>query len=207
MKKDLVIAVLATFCVTATLFIIIPTRSQNDRYDPWLDVNGDGKMDILDIAAVAKAFASSGDSTKNVNVTNWPSPKTEYELLYLGKFNITSGKAYYFDIPDWNNPVFCGGYSRLSVSYDVSSTNAGSYDLTLSLAGISWFVSKAVTLTLERVYLLNTTITAQGFTKPEPALIVTKAPYFSLEFRTDTSAPNWQNIWIAIDVYVYLRSE
>jgi hypothetical protein len=71
-KKDLVIAVLATFCVTATLFLIIPTRSSPNPYDPWLDVNDDGTINILDIATIAKAFGTTGDPTKNVNVTNWP---------------------------------------------------------------------------------------------------------------------------------------
>ena len=69
-KKDLIIAVLATFCLTATLFMIIPTRSQ--EYDPWLDTNDDGIIDIEEIYKAALAYGTMGDPTKNVNVTNWP---------------------------------------------------------------------------------------------------------------------------------------
>jgi hypothetical protein len=59
-KKDLVIVVLATFCLTATLFLIIPTRSSPNEYDPWVDLNGDGTINILDIAKVASLFGTNG---------------------------------------------------------------------------------------------------------------------------------------------------
>jgi hypothetical protein len=74
-KKDLVIVILATFCLTLTLFTILPTHSSSStatlEYDPWLDVNDDGKMDGKDIALTALVFGTAGDPTKNVNVTNW----------------------------------------------------------------------------------------------------------------------------------------
>jgi chaperonin cofactor prefoldin len=61
-KRDLVIAVLITFCLTAMLFSVRFTRSQiPGQYDPWLDVNDDGKILIEDVAWVAKAFGASGD--------------------------------------------------------------------------------------------------------------------------------------------------
>jgi len=72
-RKDLVIAVLATFCLSATLFMIMPSRSQRE-YDPWVDVNDDGEIDITDVAWSAYLFGTSGDPTKNVNVTNWLGP-------------------------------------------------------------------------------------------------------------------------------------
>jgi hypothetical protein len=74
-KKDLVIAILCTFCLTATLFTIIPTRSSttNSReYDPWTDISGDGIIDYLDISISARLFGTTGDPTRNINVTNFP---------------------------------------------------------------------------------------------------------------------------------------
>ncbi len=64
-KKDLVIAVLATFCLTATLFMIIPTRSslttsQLGGYDPWRDLNDDGIIDIYDVVLVTSIYNSTG---------------------------------------------------------------------------------------------------------------------------------------------------
>lgn len=61
MKKDLIIATLLTFCSISTLFMIVPTESSVGDYDPWLDFNDDGKIDIKDIAMVARAYGSLGE--------------------------------------------------------------------------------------------------------------------------------------------------
>ena len=59
-KRDLIIAVLTTFCMTATLFMILPTQSlPGNGYDPWLDTNDDGTINILDISLLAMAFGST----------------------------------------------------------------------------------------------------------------------------------------------------
>jgi hypothetical protein len=58
-KKDLVIVILATFCLTLTLFVVIPTRSAG-TYDPWLDVNDDGIIEMMDFFELANAFGASG---------------------------------------------------------------------------------------------------------------------------------------------------
>jgi len=62
-KKDLIIAVIATFCLTSTLFMILPTRSSSntEAYDAWLDVNDDGNINILDISSLAIVFGASGN--------------------------------------------------------------------------------------------------------------------------------------------------
>jgi hypothetical protein len=69
-KKDLVIAILATFCLTITLFFVIPTRSSpaSSDYDPWCDVNDDGYVDMADISTLIEQFMASGNPTKNVTI-------------------------------------------------------------------------------------------------------------------------------------------
>lgn len=61
-KKDLIIVALATFCLTATLFTIIPTRSlsPSGTYDPWVDTNDDGAIDIYDALILASRFNTNG---------------------------------------------------------------------------------------------------------------------------------------------------
>ena len=75
-KKGMIIAVLITFCLTATLFMVIPTNSSSGPrdYNPWYDVNNDGKIDVKDIYGVSMKYGTTAteDSTRNVNVTNWP---------------------------------------------------------------------------------------------------------------------------------------
>ena len=81
MKKDLMIAVLLTFCLTATMFMIATTKSQ--EYNPWADLNEDGKIDILDLTGVTGIYGMSGDPTKNVNVTNWPTQQPQPKAIML----------------------------------------------------------------------------------------------------------------------------
>lgn len=76
-KKDLIIVVLATFCLTATLFMILPSRSTEK--DPWADVSSpivgesDGKINMRDISYEIQHFNQDvSNMTRNVNVTNWP---------------------------------------------------------------------------------------------------------------------------------------
>jgi hypothetical protein len=112
-KKDLTIAVLATFCLTATLFIIAPTSSAPARqYDPWLDYNGDGKIELKDVYAMYLAYGTSGDPTKNVNVTNWPQDrqltvkKGIEKLVILDFIDGGSGNGYGLAL---GKPVFGDG--------------------------------------------------------------------------------------------------
>jgi hypothetical protein len=84
-RKDLVIAILAILCVATSLFLVVKsTRSQTSsvrQYDTWLDTNGDGVIDGSDISSVARLFgAGPGDTTRDVNVTNWPSPLVSYPM-------------------------------------------------------------------------------------------------------------------------------
>jgi hypothetical protein len=75
-KKELVIAVLATFCLTVTIFMIMPIKSANNAYDPLLDYNHDGKIGLSDLVALATSYGTAGDPTITVEVTNtgtnWP---------------------------------------------------------------------------------------------------------------------------------------
>jgi hypothetical protein len=61
MRKDLIITALLTFCLAGVLFAAIPTMSQETlEYDPWKDVNDDGKLDILDIVQISSQYGATG---------------------------------------------------------------------------------------------------------------------------------------------------
>ena len=61
LRKDLIITVLLTFCITVTLFGIIPISGQGaGDYDHWYDINDDGTIDMRDIGGVARKFGASG---------------------------------------------------------------------------------------------------------------------------------------------------
>jgi len=60
-RKHLLLAIGATCLLTMFAITIVPIRSQTaGQYDPWLDVNDDGKIDGKDIALVALHYGQAG---------------------------------------------------------------------------------------------------------------------------------------------------
>jgi hypothetical protein len=201
--------------ILGTVYIVELTVSYG-VYDPWCDYDDDGDIDIYDATKIAGNYGTTGDPTKDVTVTNLEPAISEYVTYSLGSFNITSGMFHQFDVPDWNSPILCGGYSRLSVYFKVELMGEGTYELTISLAGIHWFNGVpggqyGGPYSYETAKGSNITVLrdSQGWTsnRPNPVLIKTKAPYFTLAFSTSTDSPDWPNIWTVIEVIVYLRNE
>jgi len=96
-KKDLVIVILATFCLALTLFTVLPTHSSAgaaSEYDPWADINDDGKIDLKDIGYAARLFGAYGDPTKSVTTNrNWTEGSFNFSLPangVTGNFTITA---------------------------------------------------------------------------------------------------------------------
>jgi len=92
-KKNTVVAILATFCLTSTLFMIVPIQSQSGvgEYDPWTDLNGDGTINIVDIVKVAIAFGSSGTPIAKASIeydSGWISVTGEFEEEYMITHNL-----------------------------------------------------------------------------------------------------------------------
>jgi hypothetical protein len=64
---------LSVFCLAMMVSSAVPSGSTVGGYDPQLDINHDGVIDMKDVGGVARSFSTSGDPTVPVNVTNWPS--------------------------------------------------------------------------------------------------------------------------------------
>jgi len=76
-RKELLI-ILITFCLTATLFSIIPVGSQGVReYDPWYDMNDDGIIDLWDVYHMNMKYGTEGT----------PINKTDLFLQLLAKID------------------------------------------------------------------------------------------------------------------------
>jgi uncharacterized coiled-coil protein SlyX len=142
---------------------------------------------------------------------------TPYESIDFGEINVSSGQSQGFEIPDRSSPAFCGGFSVLSVYYYIDDVSDGNFTLAVSIGAVEWFNGKpglggeyGGPMTIEPLDSLNITIIRDSYGwssgYAQPILIQTKAPYFVLAFSTSTDSPNWQNIWVHIRVFAYLRS-
>jgi hypothetical protein len=115
--------ILIAAVLLASPFVVGLTASQ---YDPWADINDDGKIDIYDVAYTAKLFGASGNPEKNVTVVNWPTSHDETVW--------------------WNEPLVGSGYLQSDI-YNVSGFGhlhilaraqglSGSEEVTVTIAGI-----------------------------------------------------------------------
>ena len=135
-RKDLVIAVLVTFCLTTTLFMVKASWSGGE-WDPWVDIKEDGTVDIYDAITLANAYGTSGDTTKNVTIVGHAS-----KLAYNITTSVPAGQQ--FTTP-W---ILVDGYSKISVCvYNVAAID--SYSLTTRHTGYisEWYVDHQVNAT------------------------------------------------------------
>jgi len=105
-RKNLVITILLSAFLLA---LVCPmTRSQTSiEYDPWADINDDGKIDMRDIAYIARLFGTAGDPTKPVYVTNWPQDRPPSIKRGLEKIVVqeTLYPGIYVGIPGYGSVV------------------------------------------------------------------------------------------------------
>lgn len=139
-RKDVMLAVLATFCLAVTLFSLAPVRS-SQPYNPWADIDDNGKIDMKDIGNVAARFMTSGDSTKPVEVSayNWtqnlytivlgPQQEGNVSFATAGYREVTLGfKASPSEIPPIDNVSVATGFlmgTSLYVSVDRFNATPG----------------------------------------------------------------------------------
>ena len=91
-RRGFVILALFVFCLAATLFTILPTRSATNPYDPWLDYNDDGTINMRDIQAEILSFNTFGSTQKPVVVDRYNFTGGYYEIILgpndTGRINI-----------------------------------------------------------------------------------------------------------------------
>jgi hypothetical protein len=223
-RRNMILAIVITFCFTATLFMIIPIRSAK-QYDPWLDYNDDGKINLVDLSYLASSYNTAGDPTKNVNVTNWPQPfmwvnasltGLSYDLKD-GQVNLTSNS---FNQQQNCVNITCEGHSRISILLAFVDADIGlNSNVTVSVSNLLWSDRQVIPNPL-----CNETTAGSGgaiinistYGGPiwvntgisyKPYVTETKAPYCTLVFNAELSANVPSNWWVAFNYCVYFRDE
>ena len=124
-RKEIVVAVLLGFFLALTLY---PTVVSVGEYDPWSDINSDGKMRVDDILDVALRFGTNGDPTRNVTVVNWPT-SSDVSVWY-GQWLSQSDSIF-------TSRYFAEGFGQLHVLIAGSSLTVGE-KITVVIYGMLW---------------------------------------------------------------------
>lgn len=160
-KRDLIVSVVLTFCLTSMMFIIAETKSASP-YNPWADINGDGKVDPEDLVLLASCYGTSGTpinrteillnlgtysaySTPDINPSTYT---TEYVYPKTLSLNLT--EVYILQGQGWENETGMWGawntYGRnvtytLSLNmifFDAYPTAIGGFNLVLYSNGVAF---------------------------------------------------------------------
>jgi len=166
--------VLATFFVTTLVYNVVVSRSADWEpllpYDPWVDWNDDGEIDVFDKVAVGARFGSTGtpitkasieyDSdwinitgkagqyfniTHNLNITDWDNMGIIVDIT--GKTTLDNGVLQRYlgltsYIPGWNRTY---GGTGSDVAFSVVQTDDGGYAIggyteSFDVNGDAWLV-------------------------------------------------------------------
>lgn len=231
-KKDLIIAVLATFCLTATLFLMMSTRSQTPlgTYDPWIDNNHDGTINILDAIILGNHFLTSGDPTINVNVTNFPTeaPYRIQTITLTCFFDILindSQTGIWYHINYTETPtIYVGGYSRMYIylvppnASDTTQYTVANYNVTHAPISVDWITEPSSSFVVPDYfssYPFNITASVNRASNPPLYTVYSqisdnpiqiKSPYIRLHIYSHT-LPFEELGWMNMTLKIFLRNE
>jgi hypothetical protein len=218
MFSKLLNIVLAVVLLCSLLLVSVKTSTSgnsvtgNGVYDPWVDVNGDGIINILDATAIGYAWLAQGDPTRNVNITNWPEPSWKM-ITVVENFNYTWTVGYPENPLIYVGSALTGGYSRMVLFVRLSNmTNLGDANNRASI--VCWLVLQYTYGERNFGYLEprwygnvgpNDTVFAAS-TQP----IETLSPFIKVNIQGGSNLPNEPRptqISCLVSVGVYLRNE
>jgi hypothetical protein len=195
----------------------MPTKSGNgSSYDPWKDLNDDGVIDSTDLGMLGTSWATTGDPTKNVNVTNWPTqqPEPSWKVIYVsnepnGELNLTftSGWCSYRTFV-----YFVGGYSRMCIHMKITNVSyVGLGKTTVSFDRLIWETEtdpNRYIIGVDEIPNLNITIEYSGnvpvYRLQGIPTFEVKAPYLSMGISVQSEISTG---WVSLQVDIYLRNE
>lgn len=102
------------------------------RYDPWLDYNEDGTIDVNELRRLGEAYGSTGDSMKNITIAGHA---TKYIRLGGGNVSVQPSSSWLSDI------VPTDGYAKVTILvYLTPASNCFAVVFAIGDDGYSWFV-------------------------------------------------------------------
>jgi hypothetical protein len=123
-KKDLAIAISVIFCLTATLFLIVPSLSVSSvhSYDPLLDVNDDGVINIVDLSKVAAAFGKSGTPINKTALLLGAGANVYHFNSTYDDTQVTTTSTDYVDMPYMSVSITIQNTSVIVIMFSAEAT-------------------------------------------------------------------------------------
>ena len=121
-KRDLIVAVLLTFSLTVMLFQVLTISSQGPGdYDPWYDINDDGKIDMKDIGGVCRKFGASGTAINKTELLLDLQARVAALEAQLPILSISAQETYMVEgtsnIPGMSVTINCAKQSHLVILF------------------------------------------------------------------------------------------
>jgi hypothetical protein len=122
-KKFLAIAISVAVCLSVTLLVVVPSLSVSSvhSYDPLLDVNDDGAINIVDIGKVAAAFRTSGTPINKTALLLGGGAKIGFNSTYA-EAEVTVNETDYVDMPDMSVNITLQNTSSVLIMFSAEAT-------------------------------------------------------------------------------------
>jgi hypothetical protein len=164
MKK----AYLAFACVILAPMMLVSVSS-SAVYDPWVDLDESGDIDIFDVVTLAGSYQTTGDPTKNVNVLNWP-VTNQQTVWYTRTTDGVSG--------EYN----ASGFGHMHITWQVGGLT-GDEAVTLRIFAMMYYPGGS------RGYIVQSmVITAATYQGALSFPVPSETFYFSLDLADGTTA-------------------
>jgi hypothetical protein len=123
-KKYLAIAISVAVCLSATLFLVVPSLSASSvhSYDPLLDVNDDGAINIIDISKVAAAFKTSGTPINKTALLLGAGANAISFNSTFAEVEVTVNETDYVDMPDMSVSITLQNTSSVVIMFSAEAT-------------------------------------------------------------------------------------
>ncbi len=104
-------------------------------YDPWLDYDENGRIDVNELHRLGESYGSLGDATKNVTIAGHI---TAYLKPSGGNFSIPAGYDWYSEM------ISLDGYETVTVLIKASTASIEGYLYACDDSGYSWLIDRII---------------------------------------------------------------
>jgi len=180
-KKKYIIIAVGIICILLGSFFInnVLLAQSSGEYDPWLDYNEDGTIDVNDLYPLGQTYGSSGDPTKDVFVTNWPGMESGLDQS-LGSATIPPYGEWY------SSSALLDGYKQYYIYAIISSPSGSIYYLWHQFkAGGIWIDDTQAAMSVP----LSTIFGPYDVTGPELRLYLYNSLAYSISVQFAIYAP------------------